>query len=280
MQARAKRWGTVLRRVTLFLPLATVVLAPRAATAASHFPRGGVAQPRALVLEPFGTELGMGQSAGRFEADVLQRAGYAVTVLRDAQVTVPIMRRLSDYSFVYIDTHVGPLPNDDASVATGDTRYHRYAGYFANYYLVQMLIADGQTGHSKNFDAVTGRFIHRYAGIFPPNSIVFVNSCNALDMPLFWHYLRMAGVSTLISWHHHVSSGDAEQASHDLLSALAQGETVNGALLATQMAGAGRSTVGKQPGWLSFSGDGSNTLLRAGVSALVGAQAGPGHTPH
>ena len=258
----------MLWRSLLVLPLAAAAVEPGSG-AASGFPVR-IFQPQALVLEPFGIQLGLGQSSGQTEADLLHRAGFAVTVLRDAQVTVPIMRHLSNYSFVYIETHVGPLPNNDAAVATDDTRRGQFAAYFSNYYLAQMRIADSQTGIYQFYDAVTGRFIHRYDGAFPSHSIIFLGSCNALDMPLFWRYLRKSGVSTLISWHHHVAGADADRAAQYVLTALADGKSVGQAILAARVAGVGQSTVGNKVGWLSFSGDGMNTLLQARLGLPFG----------
>jgi hypothetical protein len=213
------------------------------------------------VLEPFATDLGDGAGTGQDVVDALQRSGFAVTVLLDAHVTVPVMRSLSRYAFVYISTHVGPLPSNDAAVATGDTRHQRFAPYLANYTLAEMRIVHG--GVDRFFDAVTGLFIHRYDGAFPAHSIVFLNSCTALDMPLFWRYLQESGVATLISWHHHVTSGDADRAAEDIFSALVAGKSVSEAVLATTAAGAGTSLVKSKIGWLSFSGDGANTLQQA-----------------
>jgi hypothetical protein len=219
------------------------------------------------VLEPFAAELGDGQSTGQDVVNALQRAGFNVTVLRDAGVTVPIMRRLSLYSFIYISTHAGPLPNDDAAIATGDTRHQRYAAYLNNYTLAEMKIARG--GILQFFNAVTGRFIHRYDGAFPAHSIVFLNTCNVLDMPRFWRYLHMSGVATLISWHYHVTSGDADRAAEEMFAALATGASVSQAIFATMASGAGTSLTRSKRGWLWFSGDGANTLQLAGRNGHV-----------
>lgn len=249
-------WGSFLLRSLLPLILAVAASAPATASAfPDHAP-----QLRALVLEPFAVEIGGGQTAGQTEGALLQQAGYAVTILRGAKVTVYVMRHLADYSFVYMVTHAGPLPNNDAAIATGDTRHHLFAPYFKNNTLAQMHIIGEQPGVFKYFDAVTGRFIHRYDHHFAPHSIVFVDSCNALDMPRFWKYLHESGVATLISWHRHVDSGEAQQAGKYILTDLVAGETVGQAIRATQAIGLGTSTLSKRPGSLSFRGDGANVL--------------------
>jgi hypothetical protein len=171
------------------------------------------------------------------------------------------MRSLSQYAFVYISTHAGPLPNNDAAVATGDTRHQPFATYLENYSLAEMKIAS--QGVTKYFDAVTGRFIHRYDGQFPEHTIVFLNACNALDMPLFWRYLKQSGVATLISWHHHVTVADSDRAAETLFAQFALRKTISEAVSTTTASGYGISVTGKKQGWLSFIGDGSGTLQAA-----------------
>jgi hypothetical protein len=246
-------------RWSLLFCLVVVALVPAHANASqTPNPR------RALVLEPFGSEIGDALGTGQDVVRALQQAGFAVTVKRDGQVTVPLMRNLARYSFVYISTHAGPLPDNDAAIATGDTRQKPYAPYLVNYTLAQMRIS--RKGVKQLFDAVTGLFIRVYDGKFSKHTIIFLNTCNALDMPLFWKFLKKSGVGTLISWHHHVASGDADRAAESMFRALGDGYTVAQAVSITTSSGAGTSLVGKKIGWLSFSGEGSNSLYRAAVS--------------
>jgi hypothetical protein len=216
---------------------------------------------RALVVEPFATDLGDGDSTGQDVTNYLKRAGFAVTVLRDSQVTVPTMLNLSQYAFVYFSTHAGPLPNNDAAISTGDTRHQPFAEYLDNYSLAEMKITS--KGEMKYFDAVTGRFIHLYDGTFPAHTIIYVTACNALDMPVFWRYLHQSGVGTLIGWHHHVSIGEADQAAEAMFASFAKGRTVSQAIADATASGYGVSLLGKKKGWLSFSGNGAATLQQA-----------------
>jgi hypothetical protein len=89
---------------------------------------------------------------------------------------------------------------------------------------------------------------------------VFLNACTALGMPLFWKYLKQSGVGTLISWHDHVNTVDADLAAHDMFAALVAGQTVAQAVHATLRQGAGTSTVKGKLGRIAFSGDGQNSL--------------------
>lgn len=249
MRQGFSRWG-------LFLCLIAAALIPAQAHASPK-----PAQRKALVLEPFGSEIGDSQTTGQHVVAGLRKAGFAVTVRKDGQVTVPVMRTLGQYSFVYISTHAGPLPDSDAAIATGDTRQKPYHPYFANYTLAQMRIS--RNGVKRLFDAVTGLFIRLYGGKFPKHTIVFLNTCTALDMPLFWKFLKTSGVGTLISWHHHVASGDADRAAESLFRALDDGYNVAQAVSITTSSGAGVSFVGNKIGSIAFAGDGKNSLYRA-----------------
>lgn len=222
-------------------------------------------QATALVLEPFPSQHSPGFSAQNAVA-ILQSAGFQVTELEGPQVTVPVMKTLSHYAVVYIFTHAGPLPNEDAAVSTGDSRHQRYKRYFTNQTLAQMRI-HSDYGYLY-FDAITGRFLHLYGGKFSPHSVVFINACTALGMPLFWKYLKQAGVGTLISWEHHVSAYDADVAADDVLGDLAAGKTVAQAIKDTKALGGGRSVGGKKIGLLNFVGDGQNTFANATSGAL------------
>jgi hypothetical protein len=216
---------------------------------------------RALVLEPFATDLGDATGPGETIPSALTHAGFAVTTLRDSQVTVPTMLTLSQYSFIYISTHAGPLPNNDAAISTADTRHQPFAQYLNNYSMAEMKITS--QGTLKYFDAVTGRFIHKYDGPFPGHTIVFIASCNTLDMPLFWHYLQQSGVVTLIGWHHHVDIVESDHAAEAIFDAFSKGATVSQAVAYATAKGYGNAPYGKIKGWLSYEGDGSVTLQSA-----------------
>src|SRR5260370_34245960 len=56
---------------------------------------------RALVLEPFATQLGLGPGAGDPEVSKLQAAGFDVTELHDTAVTVQVMATFWQYNVIY-----------------------------------------------------------------------------------------------------------------------------------------------------------------------------------
>src|SRR5450759_2710955 len=61
-----------------------------------------VAGARAVVLEPFATELSLGSDAGSPEVNALQVSGFAVDRAIDSQVSVTAMLSLPSYAVVYM----------------------------------------------------------------------------------------------------------------------------------------------------------------------------------
>lgn len=223
-------------------------------------------QPQAIVLDPFPTQHSPGYD-GQDVVTHLQDAGFTVTYLAGSQVTVQVMKQLGRYAVVYIYTHAGPLPNNDAAVSTGETRRKRYASYFANYSLVKMHIMSDK-GY-RYFNAVTGGFIRRYSGKFSPHSLIFLNACTALGMPKFWRNLKAAGVGTLISWRYHVSTVDADRSAHEFFSAFAQGQTVDQAMRTVAAKGAATSVFKDKIGRFEFIGQGKTTADLVKASATT-----------
>src|SRR5947209_19460071 len=113
-------WSGLLSRCSI---LATLAFLLCAVTCLTDAPRAVAAtQAQALVLDPFPDQHSPAYSA-QDVVGLLQTAGFAVTLLHGSQVTVSVMQHLSRYSVIYIFTHSGPLPNNDAAVSTGDTRH-------------------------------------------------------------------------------------------------------------------------------------------------------------
>lgn len=185
------------------------------------------AQPapgRALVLEPFATQLTLDGQAGASEATVLQQAGFTVTILTGSQVTVPVMMHLADYNVIYIETHSAILPNGDAVISTGETNNRPYSDLYGNGGLLQTIVAGGG-GHAL-YNAVTGRFFTLHLGTFAPGAILFVNGCAALSAPLLWQDLQSRGLSTLIGWNGDVPEQAATVVGDAVMAQLGSGKTV------------------------------------------------------
>lgn len=227
----------------------------------------GTGGAKALVLEPFADELQMGPDAGKVEADALTRAGFAVDVLRNQDVTVGIMEQLANYSVVYMETHSAVLPGGDAVVVTGETDTTPYASLFKDHSLLQAYVAGDKT--RTLYDAITSVFVTRHMGAFPNNSIVFLNGCAVLQAPALWNALQQQNVSTLISWDADVYSSDNEVAGDYVMTNLANGDTVATDTSSAVTKGLGTSVVDGKTAHLGFLGDGGNTLALALSHATV-----------
>jgi len=227
---------------------------------------------RAIVLEPFATELGLGPTAGQDEANALTRAGFTVDVLRDAQVTVGTMSTLSSYGAVYFQTHAGVLPDGDAVVVTGETDPAPYADLYRDHSLIQAFVAGDPA--KKLYNAITSHFVTGHMGAFPNGSIMFINGCAVLSAPVFWKALQQQNVSALISWNGDVYSSSNEVAGLYVTTRLVNGDSVSTAVDDALQAGVGFDVVGDTVVHLGFSGDGAATL-----SAVLGRKATPTPVP-
>jgi hypothetical protein len=218
------------------------------------------AQPtgRAIVLEPFADELGLGASAGQPEIDALHQANFTVDVFRNDEVTIPVMERLGGYAVIYVETHSGVLPNGDAVLLTGDTSQKAYAAFFKDGSVIQGYVSNTSPGAL--YDAVTGRFLSKHVAAFAPSTILFINGCGVLDAPLLWRAAAAQGADALIGWHGFVPPTTAEDAASLVMGALDRGATVAAAVDAV------RAAV-PDAGGLGFVGDGADTLSDALVAA-------------
>jgi hypothetical protein len=192
---------------------------------ASYGPAAAQPAPgRALVLEPFATQLSSDGLTGANEAAVLRQAGFAVTILTGSQVTVPVMMHLTDYNVIYIETHSAILPNGDAVISTGETNNRPYSALYGDGGLLQTVVAGDP--HHALYNAVTGRFFALHLGTFAPGAILFVNGCAALSAPLLWQDLKGRGLSTLIGWNGDVPEQAATVVGDAVMSQLGAGKTV------------------------------------------------------
>jgi hypothetical protein len=252
--------------------------APRRAAPANQQARivpsirqAGPAAKRAIVLEPFATDLHLGPDAGKAEVDSLQQAGFQVDVLRDTDVTIPVIEKLSDYSVVYMESHSGVI-GDDAFVLTHEVDPNPYVSLVRDGSVVQGS-PENDPGHI--YLAFTSGLILHHTGTFPNSSIVFINGCSILIAPRFWNAFLQQNAATIIAWDKKANNTDAEQAADFMFPKLASGETVGAALADTRAALLDTS----------FSESGVSTLqLRGDIddsfpTALAGATPTPTATP-
>lgn len=221
--------------------------------------RAGAA--RAIVLEPFATELGLGPSAGDPEITQLGGAGFSVDRLYDTQVSVSTMSTLWQYNLVYDETHSGVNQSGEGVVATGEPATTQDSSLAP---LLQdgSVIVVGVSGSKDTYYGITSSFIRKDEGQFPSNSLVFLNGCNLLQAPLFWQALQSKGVATLVSWDKEATSRDNFLGAAAFFTGMSGGQSVSAAITQEIAAGFGKSVVNGTTTQLGYLGDGSLTLSR------------------
>jgi hypothetical protein len=216
---------------------------------------------RALLLEPFATQLGLGPGAADAEANFLHTAGFAVDELSDAQVSVSAVRSMPLYNVVYMQTHSGVNAGGEGVLATGQAVNDdpSVAPLIQNGSVLKV----GISGSAQLYYGITSTFVRSYFSQFPGNALVFLNGCNLLDAPVFWQALQSRGVGALVSWHDEATSKDNVLSGAAFFAEMAQGKTVADALTAELAAGYGKSTVNGKDTTMGFLGDGTITLANA-----------------
>jgi len=214
---------------------------------------------RAIVLEPFRTELQLGPDAGASETSALQAAGYNVDTFSNAGVTVDVMKTLGAYNVVYDDTHSGVNEYGEGVVATGQV-YNANPDlepYMHEFSVMPVAVA----GSPLLFYGVLSRFVQSHIDAFPPESIVFWNGCDMLRASRVWTALQQKGVVAMVSWDGEVLPSDAVNSAGTFFGALSSGADVVHALTAVRSAGQGTSQVdGQAVARLDFVGEGRATL--------------------
>ncbi len=220
---------------------------------------------RAVVMEPFATQLGLGPQAGDAEVGDLQSAGYSVDQLYDTQVTLKALTTLSQYNVAYMQTHAGVVTGGEGIVASGVKE-----GTDPN---VGPLIRSGTviligvSGTSQKYYGITSSFITQYEGQFPAHSLVFLNGCNLLSAPRFWNALSAKGAGVLVSWDREATSTDNFIAGATFFKYMDNpGTTVVSAIGAVHAAGFGTSLVEGAVANLGSTGDGTVTLGNAAAA--------------
>lgn len=222
---------------------------------------------RALVLEPFATQLGLGTTAN-VEADDLQSAGFQVDQASNGAVTVASMASMSEYNVIYVHTHSGVAPGGEGILATGELSSTNDPAVMPLVNNGDVLVV-GVSGSSQLYYAITSGYIQHEVGQFPSNSIFFANGCNLLDAPRFWSALNQKGVGVMVSWNFEATSQDNYLAGAAFFHEMAQGLDVAQAIQAEQAAGLGISVSQGVTAKLGYLGDGTITLQRAASSPIV-----------
>jgi hypothetical protein len=220
---------------------------------------------RALVLEPFATELTLGPHAGDIEVNDLQYAGFHVDQAYDEAVTVSSMASLSHYNVVYMLTHSGVNQWGEGVIATGQLA----DGDPAVAPLIQdhSVIEVGVVGSTQRYYGILSHYIQTYEGQFPQNAIVFLNGCSLLKATLLWQALSTKGVATMISWDEDSHYWDDSSSAAAFYATMIHGATVSQALDSVRAQGLGVSTSVAFNSHIGYLGDGGVTLTQAAGSS-------------
>ncbi len=242
--------------ITFSLPGHGIAVPVRADTTPLH---------KAAILEPFPQEFGA--TAGQPEADALKQAGFQVDIFRGAQVNVPLMEHLGDYSFVYMETHTftGTLPIIDLGESADDlVNYPKMRDPYAG--------GDGslRTATASGVDgfviAITAAFIENYMSQFAPSSIIFINGCDLYDATSVWQAFQDKGVAATYSWDKDISLYAAPLSGQFVVDRLAAGDTVAQSLDSAAAANLD-TTIALSPdtgeATLKYHFDGNDTLAKA-----------------
>lgn len=216
---------------------------------------------RALVLEPFASQLGYGSTTGDDEANALRAAGFSVDIFRDSQVTVPVMQSIPQYAVTYIETHAGVLPDGDAVVISGETDPGPYADYYRDHTLAQATVSGDPT--KALYNGVTGAFFIQHAAPFLAGSLLYINGCMVLDAPGFWPALQSRGLQALISWNGEAEASTDQTAGPFVLDQLSHGLTVDSVVADALQQGVGVSDASGEIARLGYAGNGQETLANA-----------------
>lgn len=218
---------------------------------------------RALILEPFASQLNMGPHAGDAVAEALMEGGYTVTQLYDNAVTLNTMATLSQYNIVYMQTHTGVNKDTgEAVVASGQVADVQTGGpaVSPDY---QTMTVNVEGGGNTLYDGVMSGYIRTHEGQFPHDALIFINGCDFLDGKQFWNALAAKGVGAVVSWDSWTDPLQVNTAAQLFFGYMDQGMTVASAVEAVKAAGYGVSTTpGEPPAHIGYLGDGSLTLRR------------------
>jgi hypothetical protein len=223
-----------------------------------HVDNSDASLGRALVAEPFATELSLGAHAGDVEAKDLQYAGFQVDQIYDDAVTIETMRSLAQYNVVYMLTHSGVNKYGEGVVATGQLATGDPT--------VEPLVSDGSVlkvgvaGSSELYYGILSHFVTAHMSEFAPHSLIFLNGCMLLRGTVFWQALQAKGASVLLSWDNNGLAKDDTLAAGAFFGEMIHGKTVSDAVSTVLADGYGVSTSDQQTAKLGYVGDGSITL--------------------
>lgn len=235
-------------------PLPPELVAPRLTTVAAHGIVG-----RAVVLEPFASQLNVGPRAGDAVVAQLRAAGYSVDQGYDGAVTVGTMASLATYNVVYMLTHSGVNQWGDGVVATGQLYNHDPPA--------DALVKDdsamvvGVVGSANLYYGILSGYFRNHVDSLMPSSLFFLDGCSLLKATLLWQALQAKGAGAMVSWSEESMVQDDQTAGAVFFAAMEQHNTVGQAVDIVLQTGHGTSTVEGQPtAHFGYLGDGTLSL--------------------
>lgn len=219
---------------------------------------------RAIVLEPFARELGLGPNAGDPEVAALRGDGFAVDQAYDTQVTVGLMSTVPAYNVTYMHTHSGTDAKYGGVVITGELANGDPAAEALR--ADNSVVYAGVAGSTQAYYGLTGNFFVNHAVPFATSSIVFINGCQ-LRGTGFYNQIAGRGIGVLVSWDQEVSVQDGYFSGAAFFHFLTPTTTVADAITQMKAAGFGTSTQVGKTATLGYEGDGTITLQRAAAGS-------------
>jgi hypothetical protein len=233
---------------------------------------------RALVLEPFATELGLGPHSGDLISQTLADTGFEVDAAYDGAVTVLSMEDLWHYDVVYMDTHSGVNQYGEGVVGTGQLADGDPA--------VEQLVKEGSVliggvaGSSQLYYGILSGFVMLHEQQFPAGALLFVNGCTLLKGTAFWYALAARGAGAMISWSDDVAPVPAAVAGNLVVADLASHFSVADTVAQAPRQGYAFTNAEGGPAHLGYLGDGSLTLWpEAAATPTPSPIAASGETP-
>jgi hypothetical protein len=227
-------------------------------------PTPSTSGPQALVLAPFATQftqIGAHSTADQVAA-LLHQEGYQTTELKDADVTVDVMKTLANYQVVYITSHATVMPDGRVIIATGQKAGKDGGPYSGEISNGDMIIGsvDGDPTRTLYYVIAPG-FVQKYEGQFMPHAFIAALGCDTLSNLSLYDAFAAHGVSTYTGWEGYVVPADQERAGEALMiDMVVKRMTALAAVESLVQSGVGQSYFNGAPTRLALVGDASYIL--------------------
>lgn len=155
---------------------------------------------KALILLPVDSVPGYQDESIPSLVSSLENSGYSIDIFRDKEVTVDLMKTLSDYNFVYMATH-GGVGITSISIMTGQVADRStLSGFFHNtmeWWLTSGLVIVSVPGLNESYFGLNKNFFSKYKYA---NSLVFMNACSSLKNTSLADAFLDNGAGVYLGW--------------------------------------------------------------------------------